>query len=204
MFYTKENYEYLLSILKEYNIYDFKTLTLKYNELTGSNIGYNTLRDMMNSYGFKMKQYKLNKIKELRELGLSNEQIGNIIGIHKNAVSRLYCTYFNGVKKRKRDFWKKKYFKERIIRELESNNYNLTKVANKIRCQYDKAIEILKYHGLYDLWRSKANIRDGSKIRQCMEYFKKYPNVKVSSVAKAVGCDYKVAWNAKKRLTEDK
>ncbi len=204
MKYTRENYEYLLSLIEKYNLYSYKELVLKYNELTNSKETIASIRGIMNYYGFSMKEHRTNKVLELRRLGLSNQQIAKIVGLNKESVSRIGALYdFKKVKRRKKDFWKDKSFRTKLIRLIIGNNYNLSKVAMKMRMRFSDLVEVLKYHGIYELWRANAKIRDGSKTKKCIEYFRTYPNATVSKVAKIVGCDYKVAYRAKKRLEKE-
>jgi len=204
MKYTKENYEYLLSLIEEHNLYTYKELALKYNELTGSKESEETLRGMMNHFNFSMRKYRTNKVLELREIGLTNQQIADIVGLNKEAVSRIGCTL--GSKKfrrRKKGFWKQTQFKRRLIKELENNNYNLNAVGRSVGIKFSRLKEILKYHNLYDMWKENATFRDGSKTRKCIEYYKQYPKASPYRICELVGCDYKVAWKAKKRFEKE-
>ena len=204
MKYTKEAFEYVLSLIEEYNLYSYKELVLKYNELTGSNESITTIRGMMNYYGFSMKKHRTNKVLELRKVGFSNQQIADIVGLNKESVSRIGVSLNNKrFKRRKRDFWKEKSFKNRVIGLLEWYDYNLSKVAKSVRMRFSDLVEVLKYHKIYDLWRTNAKIKDGSKTRKCIEYFKMYPNASAYKIAEIVGCDYKVAWKARKKLKEE-
>jgi len=204
MKYTKEAFEYVLSLIEEYNLYSYKELVLKYNELTKSRESITTIRGMMNYYGFSMKKHRANKVLELRKVGFSNQQIADIVGLNKESVSRIGASLDKKrIKRRKRNFWKEQSFKNKLISLLEGYNYNLTKVAEKVRMRFSDLVEVLKYHNIYDLWRTNAKIKDGSKTRKCIEYFKLYPNASAYKIAEIVGCDYKVAYKAKKRFEKE-
>ena len=204
MKYTKENYEYLLSLIENYSLYTYKELVLKYNELTGSNETEETIRGIMNYFGFSMRKHRINKVLELRKIGLTNQQIANIVGLNREAVSRIGCTFGSKkIKRRKPGFWKETKFRRKLIEELEKNNYNLNKTGRKIGIRFSELVKILKYHDLYDLWKSKAQSRDGSKTRKCIEYYRQYPDASPHKICKLVGCDYKVAWRAKKRFEKE-
>jgi len=204
MKYTKENYEYLLSLIDEFNLYSYKALALKYNELTGSKESEETLRGMMNHFGFSMRKYRINKVLELRKIGLTNQQIADIVGLNKEAVSRIGCMFGSKkIKRRKPGFWKESKFRRKLIEEIEKNNYNLNKTGRRLGIKFSELVKILKYHDLYDMWKSKAQSRDGSKTRKCIEYYKQYPYASPYKICELVGCDYKVAWKAKKRFEKD-
>lgn len=204
MKYTKEAFEYVLSLIEEYNLYSYKELVLKYNELTKSRESITTIRGMMNYYGFSMEKHRANRVLELRKVGFSNQQIADIVGLNKESVSRIGASLDKKrIKRRKRNFWKEQSFKNKLISLLEGHNYNLTKVAEKVRMRFSDLVEVLKYHNIYDLWRANAKIKDGSKTRKCIEYFKLYPNASAYKIAEIVGCDYKVAYKAKRRFEKE-
>jgi len=203
MLHSKENFKKIVEFLDENNIVFFKDLYNRKNEIGFDNVSNNTIKSILNKFGFSMREFRIKKVIELTKSGFTIKQISEILGMNsKPAISTIRSKYGVKTTKHKRKFkYKRHYYKIKLIDLIKEHGWRPTKIANMLNTNYNQIIKAVKYHKLDEKLGFKIK-RKKKKYDIVKETILKYNSAKNTTIAKYCDCSERFVRSVKKELRD--
>jgi len=153
-------------------------------------VSKNELKGFLSYCGISLLKEKRRILSELREAGLKNKEIAEIMGFNTlHAVTNMARR--SGLKRKKKP--KTKLYKSKILRCMEKANYNLTKMEKICKAHKSRIKEFLIKHGLIDIMYEhgfKERELDVNKKDIIVKFLKKDSNMDIRKIYEKISKVY--------------